>query len=157
MRQEMPLGETRVGEDFIGQHERALDGKNRLMLPPQWRPHFAAGGYLSVGEGDCLTLRPPDAWAAWSVKKRAEADRSLDALDRVRSFLYQTEHIALDSVGRVLVPAKFRAEAGIADGGAVILGGNGSEIDVWAPDRLEEMLARVRADEERLRASGHQG
>ena len=47
---------------LLGEHEHALDDKNRLILPARFRQSFAAGVVLARGMDGCLVVYTRDEW-----------------------------------------------------------------------------------------------
>jgi MraZ protein len=49
---------------LLGEHEHALDEKNRLTLPSKLRGAFTDGVVVSRGLDGCLLAWPVEAWRA---------------------------------------------------------------------------------------------
>ena len=48
---------------LLGEHEHALDDKNRVTLPARFRQAFADGVFVTKGFDPCLLVYPPDGWS----------------------------------------------------------------------------------------------
>ena len=47
---------------LLGEHEHALDDKNRVTLPAKYRQEFDGGVFVARGIDPCLLVYPPDGW-----------------------------------------------------------------------------------------------
>jgi MraZ protein len=113
-------GRTRVAE-LLGTHSYQLDPKGRISLPARFREAFADGAVLTLGQDGCLFCFPR---AEWEI--RATEVRNLPLSDPqgrayARLFFGKAESVDLDSQGRLVIPARLRAEAQIQKE-AVVLG-----------------------------------
>lgn len=107
--------------ELLGTHSYQLDPKGRISLPARFREAFADGAVLTLGQDGCLFCFPRAEWEG-----RASEVRNLplsDAEGRAysRMFFGKAEAVELDAQGRLLVPQRLRAEAGIRRE-AVVLG-----------------------------------
>jgi MraZ protein len=119
---------------FKGRADYSIDDKGRLTLPPQLRKPLLDGGNLSVIDGvaviwDELTFRA-------AVDSLEEAVRQAD-LDKkqLRLFLSQIVVVQPDTQGRIVVPDRIRAAAGLERD--VVVCGVGSRIELWPAGRYE--------------------
>jgi MraZ protein len=89
----------------------------------------------------CAALHPTDEW----TKLTAQVD-ALPFTDRrtreLRRLLYGSAYeVRLDRQGRFVLPPKLRELAGI--GTEVVLVGAGNRIELWSPERWNEVSERM--------------
>ncbi len=56
---------------LLGEHEHALDEKNRLTLPSKLRGAFGDGVVVTRGLDGCLLAWPVEAWATMAARLEA--------------------------------------------------------------------------------------
>ena len=121
---------------FAGSEQHALDNKGRLIVPARFRERLGERFVLTIGHPDpCLALFPTETWV--EISRRLEAPPRKEDRERYRRFLRyifaHTEEVACDTQGRVVIPARLRAYAGISRG--VVSVGMLTRIEIWAEDR----------------------
>jgi len=120
--------------------EHALDEKGRLIVPARFRERLGAGFVLTIAQPDpCLALYPSVTWAELCARLEA-APRKDDRFRRlVRHLFANTEEVACDAQGRLLIPAGLRAYAGIERDVTSI--GSLTRVEIWAKERLAQHAA----------------
>jgi MraZ protein len=120
--------------------EHALDEKGRLIVPARFRERLGAGFVITIAQPDpCLALYPSATWGELCARLEA-APRKDDRFRRlVRHLFANTEEVACDAQGRLLIPAGLRTYAGIDRD--VISIGSLTRVEVWAKDRLAQHAA----------------
>jgi len=121
---------------FAGSEEHALDGKGRLIVPARFRDRLGERFVLTIGQPDpCLALYPTQTWVEFC--RRMEAPPRREDREKYRKFLRHvfahTEEVQCDSQGRVVIPARLRAYAGIERN--VVSVGVLTRIEIWAAER----------------------
>ena len=124
---------------FAGSEQHALDHKGRLIVPARFRERLGSEFVLTIALPDeCLALYPSATWVEHC--ERLEAVPKKD--DRYRRFIRylfaNTEEVASDTQGRVVVPARLRTYAGIER--QVVSVGLLTRIEIWAQERYEFQL-----------------
>jgi len=124
---------------LVGTHRYQLDPKGRMSLPKGFREAFAAGAFLTLGFDGCVWAFPAEEWTRRSeeVKSRPLSDAASRALGRM--FFGNAEVLDLDSQGRLLVPQRLRAEAGIGREAVVV--GVDDHIEIWDGETWERYEA----------------
>jgi MraZ protein len=125
---------------FTGSVEHALDDKGRLIVPARFRERLGAGFVITIAQPDpCLALYPSVTWAELCARLEA-APRKDDRFRRlVRHLFANTEEVACDAQGRLVIPAALRAYAGIQRD--VVSIGSLTRVEVWAKERLGKHAA----------------
>lgn len=123
---------------FTGAHERTLDEKGRLALPPTFRAQLAEGVFVSCPPGSSFLV----------LVDQAEMDRQATRLrDLVRSGEMSSNHervfsasiveAKLDGQGRITVPQELRVLAGLPSN--VVLIGVQNRAEVWSAPEWEAL------------------
>ena len=123
---------------FIGEFDRSIDAKGRLIVPSALREELG-------GETVWLTGWLEDCVAIWSEQSWREIDTRLQELGTssraartLHRRVYGSAHRdRVDKQGRITVPQKLRDLAGL-DKDVVVVGA-GSHGEIWNPERYEEL------------------
>ncbi len=132
---------------FRGNFEYQLDDRNRVALPPKFREEFANGAVLVPGLDGCIEVYTPEGFEAEArvverVPAYSEQGRQLR-----RAFFASSFDVQRDGQGRLLLPAKLVAYAGIERD--VVVLGNDQRLEIWDRATWEEqesLLPTARAD-----------
>ena len=114
---------------LLGEHEHALDDKNRLTLPARLRDQLGERVVVTRGLDGCLYVYAAAEWA-----KLAERVGTLDALSSEartmqRFFFASALDAELDKQGRIVIPASLLESAGI--GREVTVAGIYDHLEIW--------------------------
>jgi len=114
---------------LLGEHEHALDDKNRLTLPARLRDQLGDRVVVTRGLDGCLYVYAAAEWA-----KLAERVGTLDALSREartmqRFFFASAMDAELDKQGRIVIPVGLLESAGI--GREVTVAGIYDHLEIW--------------------------
>ena len=127
---------------FRGHAEAKIDAKGRLKVPSVFlRPlqeRFGPDIFTTSLEGECVWIYPLRLW-----EQEEQRMAGLGGTHRLRrkwerKVSYFGLQSRLDAQGRLMVPAKLRARAGI-DGDVVIFG-RPDRLEVWNLERIESDL-----------------
>jgi MraZ protein len=123
---------------FLGQHAYTLDDKGRLTIPARFREELSSEIILTRGLDRCLVVYPIDVWEELSRKVTSLpiTDPRGRALRRV--FFADAINAELDRQGRILIPERLRAYAGLELSSEVSIVGLDRFIELWSPARWEE-------------------
>ena len=117
---------------FLGTYEYRIDEKGRLSLPPRFRDELRQGMIMTQGLERCLTVYSLAEWQRVSDRMAAQpANRS--KARRIGRFTFATAFMAaLDSQGRVAIPAPLRRYARIEE--AAVVAGVNNYFEIWSAD-----------------------
>jgi MraZ protein len=118
---------------FVGMHERQLDERGRVALPPTFRHPLGDLCYLFSGEDGCVSIRSVDAFNDEATDLIARVKRGEASRDRQRAFAASASEASIDKQGRVTISQELRSYAGIAPQSAVIVLGDLDHIEIWEP------------------------
>ena len=91
-------------DQLLGEHDHALDDKNRLTLPAKLRAVFADGVVVARGFDGCLSVYPPSEWARMTDRFARLDPLSEDGRRVSRHFFGGAMHTELDKQGRLVLP-----------------------------------------------------
>ncbi len=118
---------------FTGEHERLLDEKGRLVLPPNVRRHLQDAAFIAKSlEAPCLMV-----YSAEEIEKVAE--RLIEQVqgkkvtaDAQRRWSASISEVKTDTQGRIAIPTKLRDEIGL-EREAVLIGVI-NRLEIWIPN-----------------------
>lgn len=126
---------------FKGEFEHSVDNKGRVAFPAKLRkalnPEVQDRFTLLRGLEPCLYLYPYDEWER--VEQKLSNINSFSRQGRTvkRNFLRYAEDLILDKQNRLSLPSHLMEWSGI-DSSAIFIG-SGERIEVWSPDKLNEV------------------
>jgi MraZ protein len=119
---------------FAGSEQHALDHKGRLIVPARFRERLGAAFVLTIAHPDpCLALYPSATWVEFCGRVEAVPVKDERYRGYVRYIFAHSEEVSCDAQGRVVVPARLRAYAGIER--HVVSVGLLTRIEIWAKER----------------------
>lgn len=126
---------------FFGQFQHNLDAKGRLTIPADFREQAPDGLYVTEGfEANLVAYSRLDfEQIASNLSKLSITNAESRALRR--KIFSNSANLTYDSAGRILIPAKLRAVAGIED--AVVVVGVGDYFELWSAKAWEEQSAAL--------------
>lgn len=134
---------------FKGEFEHSVDSKGRVAFPAKLRKALTpqANEQFTILRGiePCLYLYPGDEWEKVEEKLSEISNFNRRGRTVKRNFLRYAEDLSLDKQNRIPIPSSLKEYAGI-DGTAVFIG-NGEMIEVWSPDKLEEIDSTLSSDD----------
>jgi MraZ protein len=127
---------------FLGRHRHTIDAKGRLSVPARFREALAEyqGDELVVVpeiHDRCLEVHPMEEWRKLSAKLQDQPRFSADVRDAGRLYFSRAHEIALDGVGRILLPPDLREQVGLGKD-VVLVGLSLSYFEIWDRGRFEE-------------------
>lgn len=99
---------------------------------------------LTSGLDPCVVAYPMSEWVAFEerLSKLPRFDASVAMIRRI--YVSSAVELEMDKLGRVLIPATLRANAGL-DRNA-LWAGMGHHLELWAKDRFDALRASVLDD-----------
>lgn len=117
---------------FLGEFERTIDAKGRVIMPPSMRGDLAGEVTLSAYLDGCIGVWSMEAWNKLLADfvRLGRGDPQNRARERaLTSSAFVDE---LDRQGRLSVPAKLRQRAGISTKCMVV--GARDHAEIWDPE-----------------------
>jgi MraZ protein len=120
---------------FLGEHQHGLDAKGRVILPARFRERLASGLVFAPSQDRCIDVYPLTAF-----ERRVEELRSLPREDQrartyLRVFLAGAHEDKPDAQGRVTIPPRLRAYAGLDR--ELVVNGADQKVEIWDRDAWE--------------------
>ena len=114
---------------LLGEHEHALDEKNRLTLPARLREQLGERVVVSRGLDGCLYVYAAAEWQKLADRVGALDPLSGEARTMQRFFFASGTDVELDKQGRIVIPANLLEKAGI--GREVTVTGIYDHLEIW--------------------------
>lgn len=128
---------------FLGEYDHTIDAKGRMAVPAKFRSQMDRGAVISKGMGTCLSVYTMQRWEEKSTE--LASGKTTDELrDFERRIYPSASEIELDGQGRMVIPAKLRAYAGL--GNEVTVAGVRDHFEIW--DRAAWLNYQERLDAE---------
>lgn len=121
---------------FFGESTHSLDDKGRVFVPKRFLEEFSRGAegafiaYLTRGQDACLYLFSDAGFQRAVAELSTGVFSGPDARGVMRAFFANTAKVELDASGRVLIPEKLRAGAGLEKD--VVIVGVGDRAEIWS-------------------------
>jgi MraZ protein len=134
---------------LLGEHEHAIDDKNRLTLPAKFRQAFGDGIVVSRGMDGCLYAYPRPHWANAIQARLDQLDQLSHEARQLRRFFYAgaTEG-ELDKQGRIGIPAALMEHAKL--GRDVVVAGVHDHLEIWDRAAWRREVAEVEGSAEHV-------
>ena len=124
---------------MYGKYKHSVDPKGRLFVPSKLRDELGEAFYVTLGLDHCLSVYTEAGWQSILDKYNA---LPISQARKMRFLFANAAKCEPDSQGRILLPQKLRAYAGL-DKDVVIIGvSNRAEIwnaERWAALEAEEL------------------
>ena len=133
---------------FIGQYAHQLEAKGRLSVPKKFRSALESGAVLSQGLDGCLFLYPKSTWEQLLAQLQALPLTQSDARSFTRAFTYTASEVAIDRLGRILIPDYLKKYAGITDD--CVIAGALERIEIWDKVKFTAYADRISSQAESL-------
>lgn len=134
-----------VASTLTGTYARSLDDKQRLAIPKKMREEFGdpepAALYIAPGTDRSLFLYSPEAFARLADRFAEASSQRPDVRNYQRLFYAQAENLPLDGQGRIRIPERLVALAGLKKD--LVLLGVRDHAEIWEQSAWDEFLART--------------
>lgn len=133
---------------FLGEFTHTIDSKKRLAIPTRLRKDLGESVVITRGPDHCLFLYPLAVWEGMAEKLSKLPLGQADTRNFVRFMLAGASEGEFDSLGRIIIPETLRTYAGL--GAKAVIVGVFDRIEVWAPERWEEVRRMTEEHADRL-------
>lgn len=128
---------------FLGQFDHTIDAKGRMAVPARFRGQLEKGAVISKGMGTCLSVYTMQRWEEKSAEL-VEGKTSEDLRDFERRIYPSASEVELDGQGRLVIPGRLRAYAGLDS--EVTVAGVRDHIEIW--DRVTWQEYQTKLDQD---------
>lgn len=124
---------------MTGQYQHSIDAKGRLFIPAKLREELGATFYVTIaGTDPCLAVYSEESW-----EKLTEKFDNLPyskAKKAIRTLYSNAAKCEPDAQGRILLPQKLRAYAGLTKD--VVVAGVSKRAEIWNAEAWADMEAK---------------
>jgi DNA-binding transcriptional regulator/RsmH inhibitor MraZ len=122
---------------FVNSHTLATDTQCRIHIPRKWRPDSGAETFFAQVKNDevagkYLRVFPMQEAVRMRNAKNAEIEKNPALESKLREVSGRMDSMDLDGTGRIALPEKMAAQAGIVKGAKVIAVGCYGFFEVWS-------------------------
>jgi MraZ protein len=133
---------------FIGTFENKVDRKGRVSVPAPFRQVLGSQTFQGIVAFRSYRLAAVEACGIDFMEQLNDSVASLDLFsdaheDLTATIFADSQQLAFDVDGRIIIPAHFAEHAGITDRAAFV--GRGSIFQIWQPTALERHKDEARA------------
>lgn len=121
---------------LIGQYEHTIDIKKRLALPAKFRGELGDKVIITRGIDGCLFVYTQESWQKESEKWSSMTISQTEARSFARMMLAGAMEVALDKLGRILIPDYLKEYAGLKK--EVIICGLSNRLEIWDEQKWEK-------------------
>jgi MraZ protein len=127
---------------FLGSYRHQLDPKGRVSLPAPYRKGREGKSFVLIQtQPDALSLYPDEAWDEVQAKLREMSERRPELRNQVLLVTAKAVEVIPDKQGRILISEKMRTIVSLET--EVMMVGAINHIEIWDPQRFEEMTKLV--------------
>ncbi len=132
---------------LIGEFKHTIDDKKRISLPVKIRKEIGKKIIITRGLDNCLFMYPIKEWEKISEQLGSLGMGQSDTRAFNRFMLAGAIEVAIDSVGRILIPEHLKNFAKIKS--KVVFAGLHNRVEIWDEKSWESYKSKVlqKADE----------
>jgi MraZ protein len=139
---------------FIGTFENKIDRKGRVSVPAQFRQTLAGQSFQGIVAFRSYRAAAVEACGIDFMERLNDGMSSMNLFsddhdDLAATIFADSQQMPFDGDGRIILPARLAAHAGISDRAAFV--GKGPIFQIWEPAALETYMDAARA---RARSQG---
>jgi MraZ protein len=126
---------------FRGTYQHTIDAKGRMSIPNRFREVLKGNDdtrlVITRGTSSCLSVYPMERWLQVEEDvDRIPAGASKDNF--IRHFISPAQDVTLDKMGRVLIPAGLRDDAGLDK--EIMVVGAVAKFEIWNRETYESFM-----------------
>jgi len=125
---------------FLGEYSHSVDQKKRLAIPAKFRAEAGTTVVVTRGLDNCLFVFPQREWQKLAEKLGSLPLGQSDARGFSRLMLAGAMEVAVDRLGRVLVPDYLKEYAGLKK--QVVVAGLFNRMEIWDVTRWNTYKAK---------------
>lgn len=129
---------------FLGEYLYTIDEKKRLAIPSRFRKVTGKTVVITRGLDSCLFVFTQQEWKKLADKLGSLRLGQSDARGFARLMLAGAMEVALDSLGRILIPDYLKSYASLKK--QVVLAGVYSRIEIWDEAKWNAYKKKTEAD-----------
>jgi MraZ protein len=114
---------------LIGQYKHTIDVKKRLALPVKFRGELGSKVIVTKGVENCLVVYTEKEWEVMSAKLGNLPISQGEARSFARHLLASAMEVALDKLGRILIPDYLKEYSNLKKN--VVVCGLSNRLEIW--------------------------
>ncbi len=122
---------------LVGEYFQNIDEKGRINIPSKFRHDLGESFVVAKGLDNCVSIYPKEEWERFLELLKSIPPSQRRPLQRF--FGSGSEECAIDSQGRVVIPPKIRAHAGLSK--EIVVVGDTEKVEVWNRQDWEEYIS----------------
>lgn len=126
---------------LIGEFTHNIDQKKRVAIPAKFRKELGKKAVVTRGLDNCLFVYPIEEWNKVAEKLSTLPMGQADNRNFARLFLAGAVDVALDSMGRILVPDYLKKFASLKD--KVVITGVYKKLEIWDENAWETYKNKI--------------
>lgn len=131
---------------FLGQYQHSIDDKGRLTVPARYRDILAAeGAYVTMGFDRNLMVLSVPVFEHISKLINQTSVTDPDARILRRQIYSNAEFVAVDKVGRILLPQFLRDAIELGNDAMIV--GAGNYFEIWSPVLWAGQISQMQSGE----------
>ena len=127
---------------LISSHVVSVDAKGRVSIPARFREFLSAtygDQVVLLGKDGCIFAYPLEEWRRRFSEKLSELSTATKDVRRTLRRLYgRAQSCEFDRQGRILLPAKLRANSSIEKEAVIV--GIENKLEIWDRKRWEQEI-----------------
>lgn len=124
-------------KSMTGETYHNIDGKNRLIVPKQFREQLGNPFVFTRGIDNCLYAYPVEEWEKFRAKVSVLPDATESSRRFKRFFFSGAAVVEYDKQGRALVPQNLVEYANLKD--EIVTIGMDNKLEVWSKEKWMDM------------------
>jgi MraZ protein len=124
---------------FRGRYQHTVDPKGRLSVPAKFRDVLARfdGVLIVVPNDNSIEVHPLEEWERLETRINEKSQFDPDVRKIGRLYISRAKEVALDNVGRILLPPDSREQGGLHRD-VTLVGPGRMYFEIWDRVRFEE-------------------
>lgn len=114
---------------LIGEYRHSIDTKKRLALPVKFRKELGGEVVITKGFESCLVVYTEKEWQVMAEKLSRLPNSQIEARGYARIVLGGAMQVAIDALGRILVPEYLKQYAGLKKN--IVICGLSNRLEIW--------------------------
>ena len=114
---------------FLGKYDINIDDKGRVRIPAKFKAQLGEEFVISCGNRECLSVYPESEWEKMTQQLEKFDGFNEEVEDFKRTIYANATEAEYDSVGRVLIPIRYREYASLTK--ELVVSGVGDHFEIW--------------------------
>ncbi len=126
---------------FLGEHQRALDDKGRVVLPSKFRAFVEEGCVVTKGQERCLIVFTLDLWQEEVEKVKKLPRTNSRVRSYARAFFSSADRQSPDKQGRIHLNDSLKAYASLEKDVTIV--GLSDRMEIWSTEAWDRISQEI--------------